>query len=574
MAGGFERVAKALIRRTPIYRLAQDQIAKRVRGSIPYLELSRRYDELNAAKGRLENRLEQGIAAVQATGGIALGTVLRGTDATIDRQPWRHPFLTAANIARFRRYSDDVVRFAREHWQHRPEPLDCAFLANMAQNMYKWARLAQERGARATLVVNPMDETAVSCPEWEEFDGEHADIFDGAGFRAAHPELEPLVPCWRIAIRPEDNALANAYRRFCEGDRQPLLRLMAGAPGVRHEPLLTYTGFHTYFELARALGRFDVIYAASVPFAAYFSGRPFCAVSVGGDLMWDCGRADDWGRALTLAFNAARFLFVTNPLTLGHSRRLGFANGVYLPYPMDDRRYAPGNGGARARWEQQLGPGVYVLTTARLDEADKGYDDRFVGALARAAARDPRLRFVFLAWGAHAERFRDRMRAAGLGDRALFLPAAGKRRLIDYYRSCDLVLDHLVYGYYGATALEAASIGKPIVMKIREDQYAALYDGDVAPVRNVGGVDEIEAALVAYAGSAELRHRDGAALRAWLVRTHGEDVTVPAMLALLRVAADRVPLPEGLENPLADPLDDGERAYHGSCFMPEASSAG
>ena len=60
----------------------------------------------------------------------------------------------------------------------------------------------------------------------------------------------------------------------------------------------------------------------------------------------------------------------------------------------------------------------------------------------------------------------------------------GKHQLIDYYRSCDIVLDHFVYGYYGTTALEAAGIGKPVVMKLRADQDAALYRGDVAHPSN------------------------------------------------------------------------------------------
>lgn len=501
-------------------------------------------------------------------GGNAIGYALlvRGVQSTADYEPWRHPFLCSRNITRFRQYSDAVWEFARAHAASRTDPLTCAFTPNLVQNMYKWAVLAQARGVRAALFLNDMDPMASSCPEWEEFEGEYPDVFDGPGFLAAHPELKPQVPTYRIPNTPEANELLVAFQEFCQGRRARLLSMLEQAPGVRHEPLLSYEGFYTYWRLARALATYDVIYAANVPFAAYFSGRPYCAFSVGGDLSWDCGRADDWGRALTLAFNAARFLMISNPHTLGHSRRLGFGNGVYLPYPMDDKKYSPGDGAARREWEARWGRGTYVLTTARLDAKDKGYDDRFLAALASVARCCPDVRFIFVSWGVDAEALRRKAEAAGLGRHAIFLLPVGKRRLIDYYRSCDVVLDQLVFGYYGATALEAASIGKPIVMKLRRDHYAPLYGGDVMPARHVDRVPDVEQALVEYISNPEIRRRDGEAMRQWLVRTHGEDRTIPVLLALLRVAADRVPLPPDLENPLRAPLSQEEEEYHATCL--------
>jgi glycosyltransferase involved in cell wall biosynthesis len=498
---------------------------------------------------------------------ICLGRVLRGEFASIDHLPWRHPFLTTANLAAFRDYSERVWQLAADFSERHPSQLRCAFFANMAQNMYKWARLSQEFGVSASLFANPMDTTAISNPRWEHYDGQWDRVLDGAGFLEAHRDIGIDVPFHDVPIRAGEGGLATAYRAFCTGDRAPLLRLLASAAGVRHEVLLAYSGFHTYWDLARELSRYDVIYAASVPFAAYFSGRPYCALSVGGDLIWDCGRPDDWGRALTLAFNAARFLMITNPQTLAHSRRLGFANGVYLPYPIDDHRYAPGPGNARREWEERCGPGVYVLTTSRLDEDVKGYGGEFVAVLRRLVDVRPELRFVFIAWGADADRIRQETRAAELGGHVLFLSPAGKQRLIDYYRSADVVLDHLVYGYYGATTLEAAAIGKPIVMRQRTEHYAPLYRGDVAPVAAVEGLQDVADALVMYAQDPARRRESGEAMRAWLVRNHGRERTMPILLALLRVAAARQPLDTDGGGPLSRPLDESERAYHEHCLV-------
>lgn len=488
--------------------------------------------------------------------------------ASTDDHPWNHPYLSAENIARFRKYSEEVWSIARDHARTSQKNLRCAFAVNMAQSMYKWARLAQSWGAEVELFLHPMDNTAISMPQWEEFDGEYPDVLNGEGFLSIASSALPEVPCTRPPIESEE--FSHAFSAYMGGNIKPLLHLLAASDGMRYEIFEAHPQFLSYFNWAQALSRFDVIYCASAPFAAYASGRPYCLLSVGGDLQFDCGRGDSFGRAMTLAFNGARFLMVSNPHTLGHSRRLGLTNGVYLPYPMDTTRYCPGVATARARWEAEYGPGVFVLTAARLDSGVKGHNDEFYKMLRILVRERPSLRFVFLAWGHNADEWRKRIQSEGLQKQLILLSPVGKKRLIDYYRSCDIVLDQFVYGYYGATALEAASVGKPVIMKIRAEQYAPLYAGDVASVMNVSTPDEIARAIIALADDGRLRAEHGEAMRNWVVRNHGEEKTIPLMLALLQLAADRIPLPRDLVNPLCDPETEEEIAYHQSCLRPAA----
>ena len=498
-----------------------------------------------------------------------------------DSTPWAHPFLTADHIRRFREYSERVWAVAQAHRGPVARPLQCGFSVNMAQNMYKWAKLANKYGADATLYLNPQDTSALSRPEWEEFDGDCADLFDGERFVRDHPGIEVGV---RFVSPPNDgNELWDAYvwqRRLhaAAGGVLPAwatlmlplpaaLRLRARSPTVRHQPLLSLPGFFPYFSWAERLSRHEVNYIASTPFPAYASGKPYCIFSVGGDLQFDCGRADDLGRAMRMAFGAARFILVSNPHTLGHCRRFGLTNAVYLPYPMDSDVYCPGQGQARAEWTARFGGEVFVLSTARVDSGVKGQTSDVQEALFRLAEERPAVRFMFLGWGVHVEELQQRAAARGLAGRIIVLPPVGKTRLIDYYRSCDVVLDQFVYGYFGATALEAASIGKPVVMKLRADQYARLYRNDVAPVEQAGTPEEIRGALLALVDSAEYRADRGRQLREWLLRNHGEQKTVPLLLALLQIAADDAMLPPDLDNPLDDPLSADERRYHEQCRL-------
>lgn len=484
---------------------------------------------------------------------------------TEDQQPWRHPFLTSVNVARFREYSEQVWQVAAEHAVRRPELPRMAFNVNLAQSMYNWARLARNAGADVELFPSPLDTNAISSPAWEDYDGEFGDVHGGAEFLKHVGTVDFAVPVRRLEMA--DRGLLNAYRAWLHGDRGRLQRLVAPTPSLRPEPFFAYDGIYPYFDWARQLAEFDVSVVASIPIPAYLSGRPYLALTVGGDLIFDCGRGDSYGRIMATSFNAARFLVLTNPHVVGQCRRLGFRNALYLPFLMDDERYSPGHGAARERWEAKLGKGVYVLAAARIDNHVKGNGSQLLEALAEAAKRRPELRFVFLGWGHNAAELQAAIQARGLEKQFWIIPPVGKKRLIDYYRSADIVLDQMVWGYYGATGLEAAAVGKPIVMMLRTEHYAPLYRGDVAPVVNVTGPAEVTEALEGLAKDASRRAALSAETRSWLVRNHGAKVALPRLLATARLAADQVALPLDLQSPLADEVSEEELRYHQSCLV-------
>jgi glycosyltransferase involved in cell wall biosynthesis len=480
-----------------------------------------------------------------------------------DLHPWDHPFLTAAHIRRFRTYSEAIWDAAVAHDRTRSEPLDVAFTVNMAQSAYLWAKIAKSFGASPTVYLHPGDNTALSRPEWEEFDGEYPDVFDGPGFLKTHP-ITPDVP---VRVVPMDNrGILDDVFLFRQGNRTPLYRQLAASPGLRIEPFLGQPAIHPYFAWAEALSHHEVVMAPSVPIPAYLSGRPYCAFVVGGDLQNDAGRGDAYGAAIGLAFACARFFVIGNPHILAHCRRLGLTNAVYLPYPINDDIYCPGEGRARREWIDRTGGDTFFLSTARIDKAVKGNAEELWQALGEVCRTRPGVRFVFLAWGHSAAELRERIAGhPDLKDRFLFLPPVGKKRLIDYYRSCDAVIDQFVYGYYGGTGLEAAACGKPVVMRIRPEHYEPLYHGDIAPVWNATTPQEAAAGVAALADSAQLRVDRGRQMREWLLRTHGKDVAGRRLVAILRLTADGARVPVGLDNPLTEPLTDAEERYHAAC---------
>ncbi len=164
---------------------------------------------------------------------------------------------------------------------------------------------------------------------------------------------------------------------------------------------------------------------------------------------------------------------------------------------------------------------------------------------------------------------RSMIESNGIQDQFLLLNPVGKKKLIDYYRSCDIFMDQFFMGYYGATALEAASVGKPIIMKLREDQYNSLYKGDAIPAMNADSPAQIYRHICALVDHADLRLGKEKEMREWLVRNHGEEKTMPLMLALFGLVASGRALPEEISrlNPLMDDQSEEEMEYHRNCLV-------
>ena len=479
----------------------------------------------------------------------------------VDHTPWRHPFLTRANLDAFRAYGECVWDYVADFTKRNPLPdLKMGFTNNLAQNLYNWARLLADRGTDVTLIPDPQDSTTLSCPEWEEYDGEWEDIFDHLGFLKAC-NASPSVPVARL--RHSDLGSYAAVRDYAHGDRRLLLELARSAPTVRYLELQLFHQCGALTRMAAELGRYDVLCAQSSPIASYFSGRPYSSLYVGGDLQHDCGRGDWYGKLMHYSFGCSRFLFVGGPDGIAYSRRLGLKNAVFFPTPIDTTRYCPGPGNARQQWAAATGKKCFVLTTARIDSGVKGNGTELIATLEDTARRFPEACFVFLKWGHDRERLAEQLEQSPQRDSFLVLPPVGKRRLIDYYRSADIVLDQFVYGYYGMTGFETAAIGKPIIINLRKEHYAPLYGGDVMPVNHAASLDDIAEQLSRLLSNPTHRQEQGQAMRAWSLRNHNDTTNVDRLHQMLLFTYRNIPLPElEIRNPLGGEFTGAERNYH------------
>ena len=476
-----------------------------------------------------------------------------------DPTPWAHPWLSADNLAAARQF--DQAFFERLIERHGTEPAPgtrIGFVGNLANNMALRALPLRRQGVPITLYLHPADRYVMSHPSWELSDAmletEETDIDRLLEAGVSLPDVPDVV---RL---PEP-----------EGSWTELLRVAEETPAAGWPPqaapsfvdqldLLVWPQYFAYLPALEALQSCSVLFAAQAPYLAYLSHRPYLAGQTGGDLWLEASRHDMLGNLQRRSYACASAILATNPWAYSNARRFGFRHVLYVPLIIDTEQYAPGRTDVRTAWEQQVGGDFFVLVTARLDRKWKGSDIAIEG-FARFAAQHPGARLVLIGWGSHSQELIGELDRRGLAGRYVRMPMSGKRKLVEYLRAADAVLDQFIIGYYGATALEAMSTGVPVIMHLARTQYDALCPTGAPPVLDASDATGVAEQLLRLAASRETLERAGHHSRQWVERNHGVGIWRDRYVAALNAAAAGEHF-EFARSPLSAPLSDDEVQYH------------
>ena len=111
------------------------------------------------------------------------------------------------------------------------------------------------------------------------------------------------------------------------------------------------------------------------------------------------------------------------------------------------------------------------------------------------------------------------------------------------YRSADVVIDQVLYGWYGGFALEMMAMGKPVMCYLREEDFGFVPQAMIAdlPIININPgrlVQDIGAALEARARWPELSR----ASRRFALKWHNPAIIAAAMVAAYRDGKSRFDL--------------------------------
>jgi glycosyltransferase involved in cell wall biosynthesis len=232
------------------------------------------------------------------------------------------------------------------------------------------------------------------------------------------------------------------------------------------------------------------------------------------------------GRLLNLAYRSADACVITNPDVVGSARRLGLQHYRFIPHPLDETKYAPGESAVGEEIRRATGAELIFLCPTRHEwsEAfDSKRSDRVIRAFARYSRADnPRAALVLSRWGRDVRASETLIAQEGIADRVVWRHPMHKLRMLEHYRAADVVLDqfHESVGTFGTVTAEALSCAVPVIMYFNPEVHRWCLP-EMPPIESALTEEQIEARLVALAGDPVLRRRVGEASRAWVVKWHG-----------------------------------------------------
>ena len=175
--------------------------------------------------------------------------------------------------------------------------------------------------------------------------------------------------------------------------------------------------------------------------------------------------------------------------------------------------------------------------------------DVVIAACARVMARESRARFLFSGYEGDPAPFWKQARAAGIGERTVFLGRIPHDEFATALNAADVFVSVPSVDATAVSLLEAMSCGRPIIVSRLASSCEWIEDGGSGRVVAPRDEADLAAAMLDYAGDPSLRSRTGAAARATARREasfDGNMAHVDAIFRRLLGAADEWPRAVGL----------------------------
>lgn len=176
--------------------------------------------------------------------------------------------------------------------------------------------------------------------------------------------------------------------------------------------------------------------------------------------------------------------------------------------PFDPTRYD--RAAVRAAWGVAE-DAIVVGTVARLFR-NKGYE-QLIPIMAAAAAREPRLRFVWIGDGAQRGDYDAELVRRSLRERTTLVGLVAPEQIPAMLAGCDIVAHTSQWEGLPRVAVQALLMRIPVVAFAIDGTPEVVLDGRTGRCVSLNDEPAFVAALLALAGDAELRSRLGAAGR-------------------------------------------------------------
>lgn len=250
------------------------------------------------------------------------------------------------------------------------------------------------------------------------------------------------------------------------------------------------------------------------------------------------------GRLLALAYKTADYCVITNPDVVSSAKRLGLKHFRFIPHPLDETKYTPGETPLRQELLRQTGATLLFLCPTRHEWSnafDSKRSDRVIRAFAAYCRGDnPRAALILSRWGRDLRATEALIEELGIADRIIWRRPMHKLKLLDHYRAADVVLDqfHEAVGTFGTVTAEALSCAKPVIMYFNPEVHEWCLP-EIPPIQSALTELEIEQRLVELASDPARRERVGRESRDWIIKWHGWERCAGDHLEMYREVMER-----------------------------------
>lgn len=416
-----------------------------------------------------------------------------------------------------------------------------AHVGNIANIAYLNTKFLRRLGIEADLYYYDFD-ICLAQPEWEDANIEGEVDFMDQGWRKKVIIRDYQQPDWAHAISmgtrqwgikiPFANPQGGRFPAFLAKWQRRMNRLFPAWQQYRvvrnrlcHLNIdITLKQSVFYFDIYRfheIVKSYDLIQAYGLePINCLVEQKPYIAYEFG--TMRDIPFENSMrGRLLAVAYQQANQVIITNPDVLPMAKRLGLKNYVFIPHPVDEEKFCPGESQIRQQLEQEFGNDLVVLfAPARHDWAVKGTDKMIwaVGHLIKEL-KDTRIVLILTTWGQEIEKSKALIATEDIAHRVVWLPLLPKRKMVEYYRAADIVLDQFNIGTFGLATAEAMACGKPVVTHFDPKTHEWCFV-EMPPVLRAYTKEDIFERLRELVKDPQEKQRIGQHSRDWIVRYH------------------------------------------------------
>lgn len=294
--------------------------------------------------------------------------------------------------------------------------------------------------------------------------------------------------------------------------------------------------------VAAKLLRYDLIHAHTgslswslLPHLLYVRGglRPYLAFATGSDFR-EMARHDQGRDGILMRefFRNAGAILLLNADMVLFREEIGFARARFFPFMIDEKKFAP-TAPIKLRQPGQLELFMmsnldFGITDARPGRNSLKANDRVLHALAQFISEGGRARLVVIDRGPDREVAKQLVSNLGLQEHVVFRAPMSEQERIRAMAEADVVLDQFHVGAFGLGALEAMSMGLPLITYVVPEGFTLCYGDREVPFVNASETQDICKALGRLSDPSE-RHELSTKARKFILECHSRVAVGPQL---------------------------------------------